>query len=157
VDADVLTTTSEQTAEQAGEQTADETAPTGLVRVDAPELSTFAPPAVAAAEPAPPTALEPLQEPEPAAAEEATGTLTVSQDDLVVLARVASKAKVARDSIQDRDEKIAEAVTDDGVEVTAVAYAAGLTPAEVAEIVFAQESNPSPFTQLRRSIRRRHR
>ncbi len=81
------------------------------------------------------------------------GAFTVSPEDLVVLARVASKAKVARDSIADRDEKIAEAVTDHGIEVAVVAAAAGLTPAEVAEIVFAQESHPSPFTRLRRAAR----
>jgi hypothetical protein len=81
------------------------------------------------------------------------GSFTVSPEDLVVLARVASKAKVARDSIADRDEKIAEAVTDHHIEVAAVAAAAGLTAAEVAEIVFAQESNPSPYTRLRRSVR----
>jgi hypothetical protein len=82
-------------------------------------------------------------------------TFTVSPEDLVVLGRVASKAKLARDAMQDRDEKIAEAVTDEGVEVAAVAHAAGLTPAEVAAIVFAQESNPSPLTRLRRAARQR--
>jgi hypothetical protein len=81
-----------------------------------------------------------------------TEPFTVSPDDLVVLARVASKAKVARDSIADRDARIAEAVEDDGIEVAAVARAADLTPAEVAAIVFAQQANPSPFTRLRRSI-----
>ena len=84
-----------------------------------------------------------------------TAPFSVSPEDLVALARVASKAQVARDSIEDRDARIAEAVTDDGIEVAAVARAAGLTPAEVAAIVFAQESNPSPFTQLRRSVRAR--
>ena len=38
-----------------------------------------------------------------------------------ILARVASKAKVARDSIDDRDARIAEAVIDDGLEVAVVA------------------------------------
>ena len=38
--------------------------------------------------------------------------------------------------------------------MAAVAHAAGLTPAEVATIVFAQEANPSPFVQLRRATRR---
>jgi hypothetical protein len=84
------------------------------------------------------------------------GSFTVSPEDLVVLARVASKAKVAQDSIADRDEKIATAVTDHGIEVAAVATAAGLTLAEVAEIVFAQEANPSPFTRLRRAARSDH-
>ena len=84
-----------------------------------------------------------------------TEPFSVSPEDLVVLARVASKAQVARDSLEDRDARIAEAVTDEGIEVAAVARAAGLTPAEVAAIVFAQESNPSPFTQLRRSVRTR--
>jgi hypothetical protein len=78
---------------------------------------------------------------------------TVSQDDLVVLARVASTAKVARDTLDDRDARIAEAITDHGLEVAVVARAAALTPAEVAVIVFAQESNPSPLTKLRRSVR----
>jgi hypothetical protein len=80
-------------------------------------------------------------------------SFTVSPDDLVVLARVASKAKVARDSLDDRDDKIAEAVTGHRIEVAAVAHAAGLSPAEVAEIVFTQESKPSPFTGLRRAAR----
>ena len=82
-------------------------------------------------------------------------SFSVSPDDLVVLARIASKAKVARDSLDDRDARIAEAVKDEGLEVAIVARAAELTPAEVAAIVFAQESNPSPFTQLRRSARNR--
>ena len=47
------------------------------------------------------------------------------------------------------------AVTDDGLDVAVVARAAGLTPAEVATIVFVQEANPSPFVQLRRNVRRR--
>jgi hypothetical protein len=82
-----------------------------------------------------------------------TEPFTVSPADLVVLARVASKAKVARDCIADRDAHIAEAVQDHGIEVAAVARAAELTPAEVAAIVFAQEANPSPFTRLRRTAR----
>ena len=36
-----------------------------------------------------------------------------------------------------------------------MARAAALTPAEVAAIVFAQESDPSPYTKLRRSVRAR--
>ncbi len=84
-----------------------------------------------------------------------TQSFSVSTEDLVVLARIASKAQVARDSIADRDARIAEAVTDEGIEVAAVARAAALTPAEVAAIVFAQESNPSPYTKLRRSVRAR--
>ena len=56
--------------------------------------------------------------------------------------------------MQDRDEAIAEAVTDEGIEVAAVARAAGLTPAEVATIVFVQEANPSPFVLLRPRTRR---
>ena len=85
----------------------------------------------------------------------AAGTFAVSPTDLVALARVASKAKLVRDLVQGRDEAIAEAVTDEGIEVAAVAHASGLTPAEVATIVFTQEANPSPFVQLRRSTRRR--
>ncbi len=46
-------------------------------------------------------------------------------------------------------------MTEDGLEVAVVAKAADLTPAEVAAIVFAQESNPSPLTHLRRSVRAR--
>ncbi len=84
-----------------------------------------------------------------------TDAFTVSSDELVILARVASKAKLARDAIDDRDALVAEAVTEDGLEVAVVAKAADLTPAEVAAIVFAQESNPSPLTHLRRSVRAR--
>jgi hypothetical protein len=99
-----------------------------------------APPAAAADEPRP--------TPDP-------DTFAVSPDDLVALGRVASKAKLVRDALQGRDEAIAVAVTDDGIDVAAVAHAAGLTPAEVATVVFVQESNPSPFVQLRRNARRR--
>ncbi len=84
------------------------------------------------------------------------GTFAVSPDDLVALGRVASKAKLVRDALQGRDEAIAVAVTDEGIDVAAVARAAGLTPAEAATIVFVQEANPSPFVQLRRNVRRRH-
>ncbi len=83
-------------------------------------------------------------------------TFAVSPDDLVALGRVASKAKLVRDALQGRDEAIAVAVTDEGIDVAAVARAAGLTPAEAATIVFVQEANPSPFVQLRRNVRRRH-
>ena len=79
----------------------------------------------------------------------------MSPTDLVALGRVASKAKLMRDATQGRDEAIAEAVTDEGIDVAAVAHAAGLTLAEVATIVFVQEANPSPFVQLRRNVRRR--
>jgi hypothetical protein len=82
-------------------------------------------------------------------------TFPVTPTALVALGRVAAKAKLVRDAMQGRDEAIAEAVTDEGVDVAAVAHAAGLTPAEVATIVFVQESNPSPFVQLRRNVRRR--
>ena len=84
-----------------------------------------------------------------------TEAFSVSHDDLVILARIASNARVARHSIDERDARIAEAITDDGLELAAVARAAGLTPAEVAAIVFAQESDPSPLTRLRRSARQR--
>jgi hypothetical protein len=82
------------------------------------------------------------------------GTFAVSPDDLVALGRVANKAKLVRDALQGRDEAIAVAVTDEGIDPAAVAHAAGLTPAEVATVVFVQEANPSPFVQLRRSVRR---
>lgn len=76
---------------------------------------------------------------------------SVTADDLVILAHVASRAKLARDVIGERDARIAEAVTDDGLEVAAVAKAADLTPAEVAAIIFVQESNLTPMRRLRRS------
>jgi hypothetical protein len=77
-------------------------------------------------------------------------TFEVSQDDLVALARVASKSKLARDAIHDRDDSIAAAVIDGGVDPSAVARAAGLAPTEIATIVFDQEANPSAQAQLRR-------
>ena len=82
-------------------------------------------------------------------------TFAVSPGDLVALGRVASKAKLVRDAVQGRDEAIAVAVTDEGIDVAAVAHASGLTPAEVATVVFVQEANPSPFVLLRRNARRR--
>ena len=111
---------------------------------DAPSVTTvegaLAPPVAGSDAPPPP--------PDP-------DTFAVSPDDLVALGRVASKAKLVRDALQGRDEAIAVAVTDDGIDVAAVAHAAGLTPAEVATVVFVQEANPSPFVQLRRNARRR--
>jgi hypothetical protein len=97
----------------------------------------------------PPTAPEGVDLPPPA-----SDTFAVSPTDLVALGRVASKAKLARDTLQGRDEAIAEAVTDEGIDVAAVAHAAGMTPAEIATIVFTQEANPSSFVQLRRATRR---
>jgi hypothetical protein len=95
------------------------------------------------------TAADPELPPPPA------DTIAVSPTDLVALGRVATKAQLARDALHGRDEAIAEAVTDEGIDVAAVAHAVGLTPAEVATIVFVQEANPSPFTRLRRKVRRR--
>ena len=85
----------------------------------------------------------------------AKDTFEVSPNDLVTLARVASKAKLSRDARRERDETIAEAVVDDGVDPAVVARAAGLEPGEIAVIVYEQESNPSAFAQLRRSGRGR--
>jgi len=111
---------------------------------DAPSVTTVeavAAPLAAASGEQPPT-------PDPA-------TFAVSPGDLVALGRVASKAKLVRDAVQGRDEAIAVAVTDEGIDVAAVAHASGLTPAEVATVVFVQEANPSPFVLLRRNARRR--
>jgi hypothetical protein len=115
-----------------------------LVAPDAPSETTVQ----ADAAPPPADAGAPPPTPDP-------DTFAVSPDDLVALGRVASKAKLVRDALQGRDEAIAVAVTDDGIDLAAVAHAVGLTPAEVATIVFVQEANPSPFTRLRRKVRRR--
>ena len=89
------------------------------------------------------------------AGDDTSDTFEVSPDDLVTLARVASKAKLSRDAMRDRNEMITEAVVDDGVDPGVVARAAGLDPGEIAAIVFEQESNPSAFAQMRRTGRSR--